>query len=273
MNILLHTPTQLVFRHRPLTLWLAGSFFTIIGVVIIILLSKASTFTCERAQPNQGRCELKHSNFVMSKIFIISINDLKGAEVVMAHTRQMDSFFILRPHYRVILLTPTEKIPLTLYGTTNHETQDAIAAEINAYIKNPDETSLLIKRDNRWLIYILGGIFIVVGVFAELSKIITVTFDKVVGELKIERQGLLGSQVIEHPLEDIIGVKLNTSSYFNSKTILHQVVLELRTDENILLTSNSSMGKARKQRMVDEIRHFLTHSSHLPCWDGENGEL
>ena len=98
-----------------------------------------------------------------------------------------------------------------------------------------------------------------IGLFAELSKIITITFDKVVGELKIERQGLLGTQVIEHPLEDIADVKLNASSYFNSKTTLYQVVLRLRSNENILLTPNSSTGKAKKQQMVDEIKNFLIH--------------
>ena len=259
MKLLQHTSTQLIFRHRPIALWLAGSFFTIIGVVIIILLSKASTFACERALPNQGRCELTHSNFVLSRTAVLPIQDLKGAEVVMTHTRQMDSFFLRQPHYRVLLLTQTEKIPLTLYGTTNHEPQDAIAAEINAYLNNPHETSLLIAWDNRWLAYILGGIFIVVGLFAELSKIITITFDKVVGELKIERQGLLGTQVIEHPLEDIVEIKLNTSSYFNSKTVLYQVVLRLRSNENLLLTPNSSKGKTRKQEMVEEIKNFLIH--------------
>jgi hypothetical protein len=66
--------------------------------------------------------------------------------------------------------------------------------------------------------------------------------------------------VNEHPLENIIEVKLNTSSYFNSKTILYQVVLVLSSGENLLLTFNSSMGKARKQKLVDEMTNFLTQS-------------
>ncbi|OQY56111.1 MAG: hypothetical protein DRR08_13865 [Candidatus Parabeggiatoa sp. nov. 2] len=259
LKIRQQTPTQLILRHRPIALWVMGSFFTIVGVVIIILFSKASSFTCERVPPNQGRCELIYSHFLMSKSIIISINDLKGTEVVTTRARQMDNFFILKPYYRVILITPTQRIPLTPYGTSSREEQEALAAKINAFLKKTPETSLLIKRDNRWFIYILGSILIVVGLLAELSKIITVTFDKMVGSLKIERQGLLGTEVIEHPLEEISEVKLNTSSYFNSKTILYQVVLELKTDENLLLTANGSMGRARKQQIVDEITNFLTH--------------
>jgi len=205
LKIRQQTPTQLILRHRPIALWVMGSFFTIVGVVIIILFSKASSFTCERVPPNQGRCELIYSHFLMSKSIIISINDLKGTEVVTTRARQMDNFF-------------------TPYGTSSREEQEALAAKINAFLKKTPETSLLIKRDNRWFIYILGSILIVVGLLAELSKIITVTFDKMVGSLKIERQGLLGTEVIEHPLEEISEVKLNTSSYFNSKTILYQVV-------------------------------------------------
>jgi len=81
-----------------------------------------------------------------------------------------------------------------------------------------------------------------------------------VDSLKIERQGLLGNEVVEHPLDEIVEVKLNTSSYFNSKTILYQVVLVLSSGENLLLTSNSSLGKARKQKIVDELRNFLSES-------------
>lgn len=257
MKIIQHTPTQLVLRHRPIALRALGSFLTIIGVVIIILFSKTSIFTCERVQSQQGSCELKHSYFLMSQTIIISTNDLKSTEVVMTRTRGMSSFFTLQPHYQVILLTPTEKIPLTLYGTVSRDKQETMAAQINTFINNPDDTSLIIDIEPRWLIYLLGGIFIIIGLLAELSKIITVTFDKVVGGLKIEWQGLLGNEIIEHSFDKIIAVKLNTSSHFNSKTLLYQIVLQLKSGENILLTSNSSTGKARKQKIVDEITNFL----------------
>ncbi|MEN8215937.1 MAG: hypothetical protein ABFS56_06085 [Pseudomonadota bacterium] len=258
MKLIQHTPTQLILKHRPIAYWLIGSFFTIMGVVIIILFSKASTFTCEQVQLNQGSCELKHSyGFIMSETLRIPIQEITGTEVVMNHTRGVDSFFFLQPHYQLILLTPTEKIPLSHYGTISREKQDIMADQINAFLNDHNETLLVIKRDNRWMSLLIGSIFIIVGMFAQLRRIITVTFDKAVGSLKIERQGLLGTQVNEHPLENITEVKLNTSSYFNSKTVLYQAVLVLSSGENLLLTFNSSMGKARKQKLVDEMTNFL----------------
>lgn len=262
MKIIQHTPNQLILRHRPIALRLMGSFSTIVGVVIIILFSKASTFTCERVQQNRGSCELKHSYFVIFKMSeTIPIEDLTGTEVVITHTRGMDSFFIQLPHYKVILLTPNKEIPLTLYGTIDREKQDAMADQINVFLNDQETESLFIERDNRWLVCLIGSIFIIVGLLALLLiEIVTVTFDKAVNSLKIERQSLLGTQVIEHPLENIIEVKLNISSYFNSRTRLYQVVLVLKSDENILLTSNGSLSKSRKQKLVDEITNFLTQT-------------
>ncbi len=256
MKIIHDTPTQLILRHRPFILWLLGSFLTIVGVVIIILFSKTSTLICERGLPDQGHCELKHSHFFISKQIVFSIKDLKDVQVVKSHSRWMDG--VQGPEYRVILTTPTEKIALTPYGTTERTEQDAMAAKINRFLKRVDETTLVIEQDNRWLIFLIGGIFIIIGLLAELSQIVTVTFDKEVGGFKIERQSLLGTQVIEHSMEDITEVKVKISSYFNSKTMLYQVVLEIRPNETILLTSNSSIGKARKQKIVDEIRHFIS---------------
>jgi len=209
-------------------------------------------------QPNQGRCELKHSHFLMTSKTIFSINELKGTEVVMTPTRRMDSFFIQQPLYQVILLTATEKIPLSLYGTVDREKQEVMADQINTFLNTSPETSLVIEQDSRWFIYFLGSFFIIIGLLAELRQVITVTFDKAMDSLTIERQGLLRNQVIEHPLEEIDEVKLNASSYFNSKTILYQVVLVLKSGENILLTSNSSIGKTGKQKIVNEITSFLT---------------
>jgi hypothetical protein len=253
MQIIHHTPTQLILKHRPFIHWLLGSFLTIVGLVIIILFSKTSMLICERglSDQDQGHCELKHSHFVISKQIVFSLNDLKDVQVVKSHSVQGSE-------YRVILITPTEKIALTPYGTTERAEQDAMAAKINRFLKQIDETRLVIEQDNRWLIFLIGGIFIVIGLLAELSQIVTVTFDKEVGSFKIERQSLLGAEVIEHSLEDIIEVKVKISSYFNSKTMLYQVVMEIRPNETILLTSNNSIGKARKQKIVDEIRHFIS---------------
>ena len=169
-----------------------------------------------------------------------------------SHSRWMDA------EYRLILITPTEKIALTPYGTTERTEQDAMAAKINSFLNNVNKTTLIIEQDNRWLIFLIGGILIIIGLLAELSQIVTVTFDKEVGSFKIERQGLLGTQVIEHSMEDITEVKLKISSYFNSKTMLYQVIMELSPNETILLTSNNSIGKARKQKIVDEIREFIS---------------
>lgn len=257
MKITQHTPTQLTLRHTPVALWILGSFFTIIGVITLILFSKASTFSCERVQTNQGNCELIHAHFVISKTILISLHELKNAEVVMTRNRQIDSFFLLKPHYRVTLLTSNQRIPLSFYGSTNREKQDTIAAKINGFLKNVEESSLLIKQDNRWLIYSISCLLIIIGLFAELSKILTITFDKTQESLKIERQGLLGTQTFEYSLEDIKKIKLNTSFAFNSKTVFYQVVLLLKSGEGIPLTPSSSIGKAKKQNRVDQITQFL----------------
>ena len=260
MKIIKRTPNQLILQHRPLGIWLMGSILTIVGLVIIILFTRASSLTCQRVSPSQGSCELTRSHFLMSKTIIVSINDLKGSEVVMTQTRQMDGFFILKSYYRVILIIPTKRIPLTVYGTTTPDQQEAIATNINTFLKNKTKTSLFIERDQRWLIYLVGGIFIVVGLLAELSKIITVTFDKILGTLTIAREGFLRTEVFEFPMEDIIGIKLKSASLFNSEKAgsHYQIALELKANKELPLTRKSTF-KTKKEKIIKEITNFLCH--------------
>ena len=125
-------------------------------------------------------------------------------------------------------------------------------------MKNTVKTSLFIERDQRWLIYLVGGIFIVVGLLAELSKIITVTFDKILGTLTIELDGFLRTNVFEFPIEDIIGVKLKRASLFNSEKVgsHYQVALELKANKELPLTKKSTF-KIKKEDIVQEITNFL----------------
>jgi hypothetical protein len=185
------------------------------------------------------------------------VNDLKGTEVVMTSARQLESFFLLKPYYRVMLITPTERIPLSLYGSSNREIPDAIVVKINDFLSHPHLSELTVKQDNRWFFYLVGSLLVMAGLLAELSRVITVTFDNVMGCLRIERQNLLGTEVVEYSLEEIVGVKLCSCCYYYSKTILYQVVLELSSGDNLLLSANSSWGHTKKQKCVDEITDFL----------------
>jgi hypothetical protein len=164
--------------------------------------------------------------------------------------------------YRVVLLTNSREVPFTSVWSSSAGGKQKNADRINAFIGNPGEISLRVQQDDRWFAYPFGGIFALVGgglVLGSLLNgefIVSFTFDKTLGLVRLKRQTLRRTKVTEGRLREInqVDVKEETNSD-GDKT--YSVWLNLRSGEHIPLPLQGITDKQGNQKMAECIRQFL----------------
>ena len=142
---------------NPLVPMLIGSFFVVAGLGAIMIFGELATLTCQRVQPTQGSCQFVRSRLLGSNETTISLNQLQSAKVDVTVSGKGGGT------YRVVLLTDGGEVPFTTASSSGAEEKQENADRINAFIANPGKTSLRVQQDDRWFVYIFGGIFILLG--------------------------------------------------------------------------------------------------------------
>ena len=67
--------------------------------------------------------------------------------------------------YRVLILTTEGIFPLSQSYSSGQKPKQDLVQEISTFVHTRTQETLLIKQDDRWLFYIVGGVFGCVGVF------------------------------------------------------------------------------------------------------------
>lgn len=259
MKIVEQTPHRLRLQAKNLTTIvrtaLFGTPFLLAGLAAILFFGRLSTLKCQRVEPTQGSCQLVNSGLLGSNETKIPLNQLQGAKVDVNEDSNGDT-------YRVVLLTNSGEVPFTPVWSSGSGGKQKNADRINAFIGNPEEISLRVQQDDRWFAYPFGGIFALVGgglVFGSLlygEFIVSCTFDKALGLMRLKRHTLRCTKVTEWKLQEInqVEVKEHTDSD-GDKT--YSVWLNLRSGENIPLLLQSITDKQGNQKMAEYIRQFL----------------
>lgn len=122
---------------------------------------------------------------------------------------------------------------------------------------------------------IFGGGFIIAGLLlmAVFANVITSTFDKGTGRFTRSLRGLIRRNTISHPLTDITGVRVESTSTTDSPSKSYRVMLVLRSRKRVPIFSGFSSGKADKERQAAEIRRFLNLPDVEPSKDISFGDM
>ncbi|MGA9383136.1 MAG: hypothetical protein WBV73_30605 [Phormidium sp.] len=163
MPIVKQTPTILEFREKSY----GGCGLVIFGAVllipigltlgfslaVILLGENVKTLKCNRLEPTQVACEFISSGSISSSS--INIRKAEKAEVEFYEDSEGDT------HTKVILVTEDGRIPLDLTNSTENSTE--VVNQINAFISNQQQKSLVIKQDDRWILSLFFMPFMLIG--------------------------------------------------------------------------------------------------------------
>lgn len=148
----LHNPTQALVAGFTVLIFLG---FLVSGLRGIDAALKRSTLTCNRIASRQVDCELQSSGITGTKTTPVS--PLQAVEIE-TQTSTVDS----GQSYRVVLVTPHQKIPLLteFYGQSRVLKK---ANQIDAFVGNPNQKSFVIQQRGQWYSFVLGLPFVFIG--------------------------------------------------------------------------------------------------------------
>ncbi len=232
---------------------LFGIPFVLGGLAVLIFFDKLTTLKCHRLEPTQVACEVIASGLFGKKITSIPAGQLQSATVEVNRTSDGGS-------YRIALITKNKTIPFTfLYHSGTGKYQKA--KQINAFLNNPQQMSLKIQEDDRWLAYPLGGVFALVGggiIFGSLMWKIPTSciFDKSSNLVYWNKKNLFQSETREQRLDEIREVKVIETNYSINDDKIYKLVLSLRSSQQISLSITGSQSDLAQ--LAESINLFLS---------------
>ncbi|MEG4075768.1 hypothetical protein QUA30_24025 [Microcoleus sp. Pol14C2] len=198
MKIIKQTASELIIQTQSIfDFWFPSCLFMAFGLFGLAFDYHKATLSCQRLQAKQGSCQIVRSNLLGSKIQEIELASLQGAKVQRCGYKT-----------RVVLLTSVGNVPFTP-NSTNWGTQDAVASDINFYVKNAKDRLLRLSQEDRWLGW-TGGIFLLAAAAViVLRNNETYSFDGNLNTLTVKQRGLLARKVMEYSLCEIYGVEVD----------------------------------------------------------------
>lgn len=250
MKVLAETQTILKLQYKPSEKWFLGSLGFIVCLFLLIasVLAQSATtnLVCQRVLSGEINCNLQSSTLSGGKVTQRIIN-LSRAYVKITRGRRNFS-------YQLIIETPVQKYYM-ISGLTEEYNQ-GVAQEINSFVGSEQEY-LLLKQDYRVTILFLTlviSIFTCYSFFRMTEPMSTVTYDKSLNQLFIKRQGLLMSQVITQPLENIVLVDIQGHKF--EADMVYRPVIVLKSQKKIPVNLEyTSLSDAKN--VVLKINSFL----------------
>lgn len=263
MKIVEETPTLMKLQKSSYSIiynysrWLGWIFFCSLFFPIgLLIFSSGSpkTLKCNRIEPTQANCKLTSHTFSGKET--TSIRKLEGAEIEVNEDSDGDT-------YGVILQTKEGKILLGDYYISYDSGMQEEVNKINAFINNPLQNSLIIKRSPMWIIYGIGVLIICIAVafiihFLRVKVTTKCILDKELGSIYLRRWGFLGVETINCKLDEIDKVTVELLDDDGGST--YDAELKLISGRKIILDLDSPIfcnhNKLVKE-VVASINQFL----------------
>ena len=153
-------------RANPLFLIVFGGVFALIGAATILLFACKTTFICTRTAQDAGECSLIHEKILGTIEEKIPLNDIVKAYVDTDYDDDGTT-------YCVILQTALGEMEFSPTYSSGSSDKYRVASKINNFINNKGEKSLYVVQDDRFLDFLLGGLFVIVGGAISLGGLVS----------------------------------------------------------------------------------------------------
>ncbi|MEG4987806.1 hypothetical protein QUB08_18805 [Microcoleus sp. BR0-C5] len=243
MKIIKQTASELIIQTQSIfDFWFPSCLFMTLGLISLTFDYHAASLSCQRLQAKQGKCQIVRSNLLGSNIKEIELASLRGAKVERCGYKT-----------RVVLLTSVGTVPFTA-NSTNWGTQDAVASDINFFVKNAKNRLLRLSQDDHWLGW-TGGIFLLAGIAAIVLRNNEIySFDETLNTLTVKQRGLLAGKVMEYSLCEIYGVEVD-----RTKDRDHDIWYEVRllACGGCRISLPRTMNPYQQEKIAKAINNYL----------------
>ena len=248
MKIIKQTATELKIQtHSIFDFWLPSCLLMTFGLILLTCDYPVATLNCQRLKAKYGSCQLVRSNLLGSNIQEIQLTALRGAKVERCGYQS-----------RVVLLTNVGNVPFTA-NSTQWGNKDAVASDINFFVKNAKHRLLRLSQDDRWWGW-KGGILLLAAVGAIVLRYDeTYSFDGTLNTLTVKQRGLFARKVTQHCLCEIYGVEVDRTKD-RDNDIWYEVRLLVGGGNRISLPH--TMSPHEQLKIAKAINNYLHARSH-----------
>lgn len=254
MRIVELTPTRLTLKHQPIKAWLWGAALFIGGSVLfsysLLFATAVARVTCQRSPDRVVQCELRRTNLAGFTQTIRLTNPYGVKMITRIGSRGATS-------YEIWIFNPSGRVSFLNQSGGGYNENQRITRALQEFLLSdrPEITVQMNLRQLRLLMSLFGLPLIAIGLFLGIAPITLCTFYKqVLHKVTIERRGLRGSLLIEHPLEKIAGIEIEEQVTRQGKT--YRPVLVLTSQARIPLTPEFTREHPVRS-VVFSIEEFL----------------
>ncbi|AFY92039.1 hypothetical protein [Chamaesiphon minutus] len=261
MKIVEHTERYLELANQNRRcLWglLFATPFVVIGSIATALTVKVTTLTCQRAPGNQIDCQRTIAGILGTERELIPGN-LKSVKTVKTSGTG------------VVLGTSQGEVNLAPYKAFVTDSQYRTADRLNAFLKNPQQQTISVEQDDRWINFLWSGNFIVGGLVIGLYSLqiplqMSCKFQHDLDRVTIDKKYLLyGDRKTVLPLSTIKQAQVRELLFSISGDRQPLYTIDLATtDAKQVSLSVSSKNLTECQRLVNIVDRFVRqHQSSL----------
>jgi hypothetical protein len=254
MKVIEDTPLRLRLKHVPIGAWCQGGAMIVgsLGLLVYLIGSKPifARLTCDRPTPTQTNCDLKQYSFLRQTAHV-RIFDPQGTEIINRSSGRSRT-------QQIRIISPTTDVIFLPESNGFLSSNQAIAAQIDDYINNPQTRSLWVSQQDRlaFIFFLCGLVGVGNGIFFTLTPIVTCSFYKRMDKVIIERQRWHGrnTTVVEERLSNILTAEVEEKRVKNGKA--YRVMLVLTSAERRPIHQDS-ISEKDAQKTMHLIQTFL----------------
>jgi hypothetical protein len=255
MQSIERTAHRLTIKSCPWILWLGGSLFTVVGLLLLAIPKPTTQLTCTRAQ---GNCQLSISSLSQPQNSTIAIKNLAKAQLEVSapiqQARQRAKGNGANDAYAVVLHTKQENFVFSHLAPLKEPEQEQVVRQINEFIHNPQIGTLSIDQKSHPGIYFFSAFCIALGgLLVTAGRSSYVSFDRPSGLVKIVWPSLLKDRTYSVQLQNIAEVRLE-------RAIKRPSSPQLIVKEDYSLPSELDLG----DYFVYRISIWLNDGSQIP---------
>ncbi len=214
----------------------------------VISRGKLAVLSCSRLSPEPPVCTLQENQLWGSRRSELGV--LQGAHLQENWGDETDT-------YAVLIQSSSGTRQLNV-ATSNYGFHRQAVSQINQFVNNPAQPNLRIQQDQRLLMTLFGGVFVVSGLCIWLFVISFswFEFDKIRGTLRVRTVSALQNKVTEYQLRDIRKVMIEETTDSDGDPVFG-VSLIVLNQPKIELFKHKTAGIQEKETLADTIRAFL----------------
>ncbi len=256
MQVIQENTDTLTLKIRPWLLWLVGSAFALMGAFLSLVLWQKTVLECVRSPEEDGKCRLQQTTAFSQSITELRLSELLGASIGTIRKEGQT------PNH-VRLITSSGNIPFIPYYTLGYGDRQQIVDEIDTFLWDPQQISLLIQDDSRWFAIAFGGLFMITGLSISLifGQETTCIFDRQDGSLVVEKKGIILHHQRNYPITAVSDIEVEESKGSKGNTYRLSLVLDEANSSqpslHLPLSPYYSAGLSEKQQAAHQIRTFL----------------